>query len=56
MTIFNYVLHYKLSCIISLVISHVFLFFLLKNDMKAKLLSIIGSMFLFCGYSVVDYN
>lgn len=48
LTILNYILHYKIQCLVLLLVSHVILYYVLKNDTKAKLISIIASMFLFC--------
>lgn len=52
LTIMNYVLHNKLNCFLILIVSHIIIYLVLENDSKSKLLSIIGSMFLFCGYSI----
>tara|TARA_X000000368_G_C23033396_1_gene713573 strand:- start:1338 stop:1856 length:519 start_codon:yes stop_codon:yes gene_type:complete len=52
LTILNYVLHNKLNCLITLLGLHIIFYVVFKNDTKSKLLSIIGSMFLFCGYSI----
>ena len=56
LTILNYVLHYKLSCFISLIGSHIIFYFVFKNDTKSKLLSILTSIFLFCGQIMETNN
>ena len=55
LTILNYVLYNKLNCLITLIGLHIIFYVAFKNDTKSKLLSIIGSMFLFCGQLKEDF-
>ena len=47
--IFNYILQYKLNCLLTMLFCHIILYYIIKNNTNAILLSIILTMFLFCG-------
>ena len=52
LTILNYILHYKINCFLIILATHIGFYFILNSNVKAQLLSIIFSMFLFCVSSI----
>jgi|TARA_B100000674_G_C37922790_1_gene954067 hypothetical protein len=53
LSIVNYLLHKKINCLITLIVSYIILYYVLKDDKQAKLISLIFVMFFFC-FNIVE--